>query len=29
LYYLRNHTVWFDLKVIGLTFLSIVTGKKF
>ena len=29
LYYLRNHTVWFDMKVLGLTFLSIVTGKKF
>lgn len=29
LYYLRNHTVWFDIKVLGLTFLSIVTGKKF
>ena len=29
LYYLRNHTVWFDVKVLGLTFLSIVTGKKF
>lgn len=29
LYYLRNHTVWFDIKVLGFTFLSIVTGKKF
>lgn len=29
LYYLRNHSVWFDLKVLGLTFLSIVSGKKF
>ena len=29
LYYLRNHSVWFDVKVLGLTFLSIVTGKKF
>lgn len=29
LYYLRNHTVWFDIKVLGITFLSIVTGKKF
>ena len=29
LYYLRNHTIWFDLKVLGLTFLSIVSGKKF
>lgn len=29
LYYLRNHSVWFDAKVLGLTFLSIVIGKKF
>lgn len=29
LYYLRNHTVWFDIKVLGLTFLSIISGKKF
>ena len=29
LYYLRNHSVWFDVKVLGLTFLSIVSGKKF
>ena len=29
LYYLRNHSLWFDAKVLGLTFLSIVTGKKF
>ena len=29
LYYLRNHSVWFDAKVLWLTFLSIVTGKKF
>ena len=29
LYYLRNHSVWFDMKVLGLTFLSIMTGKKF
>ena len=29
LYYLRNHSVWFDAKVLGLTFLSIVTGRKF
>ena len=29
LYYLRNHAVWFDLKVLGLTFLSIVSGRKF
>lgn len=29
LYYLRNHSVWFDAKVLVLTFLSIVSGKKF
>lgn len=29
LYYLRNRSVWFDLKVLGLTFLSIVVGRKF
>ena len=29
LYYLRNHSVMFDMKVLGLTFLSIVSGKKF
>lgn len=29
LYYLRNHTIWFDMKVLGLTFVSIVSGKKF
>ncbi|MBQ4287853.1 MAG: sugar transferase [Bacteroidales bacterium] len=29
LYYLRNHSVWFDMKVLGLTFLSIITGMKF
>jgi len=29
LYYLRNHSVWFDLRVLGLTFLRIVGGKKF
>lgn len=29
LYYLRNHSVLFDMKVLGLTFLSIVTGRKF
>ncbi len=29
LYYLRNHSIWFDAKVLGLTFLSIVSGKKF
>ena len=29
LYYLRNHSVMFDLKVLGLTFLGIVSGRKF
>ncbi|MCQ2130027.1 MAG: sugar transferase [Bacteroidales bacterium] len=29
LYYLRHHSVAFDMKVLGLTFLSIVSGKKF
>jgi lipopolysaccharide/colanic/teichoic acid biosynthesis glycosyltransferase len=29
LYYLRNHSVLFDMKVLGLTFLSIISGKKF
>lgn len=29
LYYLRNHSLAFDAKVLGLTFLSIVGGKKF
>ena len=29
LYYLRNHSVWFDFRVLGLTFLSIISGKKF
>ena len=29
LYYLRNHSVMFDVKVLGLTFLNIVTGRKF
>jgi len=29
LYYLRNHSVLFDAKVLGLTFLSIIGGKKF
>ena len=29
LYYLRNHSLYFDAKVLGLTFLKIVTGKKF
>lgn len=29
LYYLRNHSVWFDFRILGLTFLRIVGGKKF
>jgi len=29
LYYLRNHSLWFDARVLGMTFVSIVTGKKF
>lgn len=29
LYYLRNHSLWFDLRILGLTFMSIVGGKKF
>lgn len=29
LYYLRHHSVFFDFKVLGLTFLNIVGGKKF
>lgn len=29
LYYLRNHSVMFDVRVLGLTFLSIVSGKQF
>ena len=29
LYYLRNHSLWFDARVLGMTFISIVTGKKF
>ena len=29
LYYLRNHSVFFDMKVLGLTFLSIVARRKF
>ena len=29
LYYLRNHSVLFDAKVLALTFLKIVSGKKF
>ena len=29
LYYLRNHSVWFDARILGLTFLNIVGGRKF
>ena len=29
LYYLRNHSVEFDLRVLGLTFLGIMGGRKF
>jgi lipopolysaccharide/colanic/teichoic acid biosynthesis glycosyltransferase len=29
LFYLRHHSVWFDARILGLTFLSIVGGKKF
>lgn len=29
LYYLRNHTVGFDIYVLGMTFLKIVSGKEF
>ncbi|MBQ9309632.1 MAG: sugar transferase [Bacteroidales bacterium] len=29
LYYLRNHSIFFDFRILGLTFLSIVAGKKF
>ena len=29
LYYLRHHSVLFDARVLGLTFLNIVSGKKF
>lgn len=29
LYYLRNHSIGFDMRVLGMTFLSIVCGKKF
>lgn len=28
LYYLRNHSVWFDFRILGATFLSIISGKK-
>ena len=29
LYYLHHHSWWLDVKILGLTFLSIVLGKKF
>ena len=29
LFYLRNHSLLFDAKVLGLTFLKIVSGKRF
>lgn len=29
LYYLRNHSVLFDFRVLGMTFLNIISGKKF
>lgn len=29
LYYLRNRSWWFDIKILGLTFLNIIFGKKF
>jgi len=29
LYYLRHRSWWFDIKVLGMTFMSIVFGKKF
>jgi len=29
LYYLRNHSIWFDCRILWNTFLSIVSGKKF
>ena len=29
LYYLRNHSIFFDVKVLGLTFLNIVSGRRF
>ena len=29
LYYLRNHSLWFDTRLLALTFLRIVGGKKF
>ena len=29
LYYLRNHSLWFDMRLLALTFLRIVGGRKF
>jgi lipopolysaccharide/colanic/teichoic acid biosynthesis glycosyltransferase len=29
LYYLKRRYLWFDVKILGLTFLSIISGKKF
>ena len=29
LYYLRNHSIWFDARLLALTFLRIVGGRKF
>ncbi|MBR1705517.1 MAG: sugar transferase, partial [Bacteroidales bacterium] len=29
LYYLRNRSVGFDLRILGLTFLNIVGGRRF
>ena len=29
LYYLKRRSLWFDVKILGLTFLSIISGKKF
>lgn len=29
LYYLKHRSLWFDVKILGLTFLSIIFGKKF
>jgi lipopolysaccharide/colanic/teichoic acid biosynthesis glycosyltransferase len=29
LYYLRNHSLWFDARLLALTFLRIVGGRKF
>ena len=29
LYYMENHSWWFDMKILGKTFINIVFGKKF